>query len=239
MAVTAGSMILRALQIIGEKRVDGTLTANEKTAYVAALNSMMDSWSIDRSLIQYLQAEHFSLVAGTASYTIGSGGTFNTVRPSRIEYPTYVRDSNNYDQPCQIITYPVYETLVAKQTGNTYPAYIAYDAGYASGLGTIYLYPKPAANLTLYIHTWKPLQSFTDETTALAMPPGYQRAIEFNFAVEICPGYINLQPEAIKIARESLAAIKRLNSPDTIARLDDAASGRWRSRARVNIITGP
>lgn len=240
MSITASTMIIRALQIIGEKRVGDTLTANEQTTYLYALNSMLDSWSLDRLMVYQLLQESLALVAGTASYTIGSGATFNTTRPTRLDYPSFIRDANGYDQHCTIITPEVYKTLVAKATGNTYPAFIAYDHAYdSSGYGTLFLYPAPAANLTLYINSWKQLQSFAAISTVLALPPGYQRAIETNFAIEICPGYVTLQPEAIKNARDAKAAIKTVNLPDPIMRIDDAASGRWRSRARVNIYTGP
>jgi hypothetical protein len=240
MAITAENMILRALQIIGEKRVGDSLTTNEKSTYLYALNSMLDSWSLDRLLVYQLLQENFSLVAGTASYTIGSGATFNTTRPTRVDYPSFVRDVNGYDQPVRIITPEAYKTLVAKGTGNTYPGYLAYDPTYdASGYGVIYVYPKPTTGLTLYINSWKQLQSFSAVTTTLALPPGYQRAIETNLAIEICPGYIDLQPEAIKNAKEAKALIKGVNLPDPIMRIEDAAAGRGGSRARVNIFTGP
>jgi hypothetical protein len=79
---------------------------------------------------------------------------------------------------------------VVKGVAGSYPRWLYYDQGYdSSGLATISLYPQPQANLTLYIDSAKQLQSFAAVSTALLMPPGYQRAIESNFTIETSPGF--------------------------------------------------
>lgn len=228
-------MILRGLTMIGEKTIDGTLSATEQSTYLYVLNSMMDSWSIDRSLIYTILQENFPLTAGTISYTIGSGGTFNTTRPEEI-VNAFIRDSASYDRDLDIIPQAQYASIKVKSIGNTYPEALYYDAAYVgAGLATIYIYPPPVASLTLYINSTKQLQSFASVTTALSLPPGYQRAIEANFAIEAAPGLTSVSPEVLKIAKESLAAIKKINVPDSISRLDSGLAGSRRG----NIISGP
>jgi len=231
---TASSMIIRALQMIGEKRIGGTLTSDEQTAFLAVLNSMLESWSLERLMCYHILNENFSLVAGTASYTIGSGGTFNTARPNKI-VKAYVRDSSNYDSPVTIIDSDAYHDIGLKSSGNTYPEYLFYDTGFSSSLGTIYLYPKPSDSLTLYIDSWKQLQSFAAVGDSVTLPPGYQRAIESNLAIELAPGYIAISDEIAKIARESKAAVKGINSQPPVMSVDPALSRTFGS----NILTGP
>lgn len=226
------TMMLTSLVAIGEKTIDGTFTSSEQTFYLNKMNSMLDSWSVDRTLVYAGLMENFSLTTSTASYTIGSGGVFNTARPNEITN-AFIRDASNYDTELEVISQDSYDAIKVKTVGTSYPQVLFYDPAYP--LGTIYLYPTPAANLTLYIRSWKQLQSFASVTTALALPPGYQRAIESNFAIECAPGLTSVSPELAKIAKESLAAIRSLNLPDTVSRFEAAVSGVGRG----NVITGP
>lgn len=216
---TASSMIVRALRLIGEKPVGGTLTSAEQTAYLADLNAMLESWSIDSLMCYQIVQENFSLSTSTGSYTIGSGGTFNTTRPTRI-VDAFIRDSSGYDSPLEIISKESYNTIVEKTTDGTYPEYLYYDAAFVTSLATIRLYPEPSAGLTLFIDSWKQLQNFSTIGTTVVLPPGYQRAIEFNFAIEVAGGFRPVPAEVIKVAKDSKAAIMKVNSPIGILRMD-------------------
>jgi len=235
MTVTASSMILSALVKNGEKSLGGTLNANEQAAYLDMLQAMLDSWSLDRTKCYQILQENFALTGGTGTYTIGSGGTFNTARPTKI-VGAFIRDSSNLDSKVRVVPYDSYDGIVNKNVSGSYPAWLYYDQAYSAvSLATINLYPLPKAGLTLYIDSAKQLQTFANITTALLMPPGYQRAIEFNFAIESAPGLKSVPPEVVKIAKESLAAVRGVNLPDTIARMD---MGIVR-RSTGNIIEGP
>ncbi len=225
-------MLLAGLIMAGDKPIGGSLSSAEQTHWLARLNAMMDSWSIERLMCYQLLEENFPLVSGTASYTIGSGGTFNTTRPTKINN-AWVRDTSSYDQTLNIITKEQYDRLVAKSATGSYPDSLSYDPAYP--LGTIYCYPKPGSGLTLYIESWKQLQQFGSTSTAIALPPGYQLAIESNFGVFACAGFRDPPAAVVKIAHDSKAAIKSLNIVDTIMRLDKGIAGR----GRMNIIEGP
>lgn len=231
---TASSMILSSLIALGEKSIGGTLTSAEQTHYLSKLNAMLDSWSIERLYVYQILQESLALTTGTVSYTIGSGGAFNTTRPTRITY-AFIRDSNNADTNLELINYQSYADLVLKSTGNTYPRYLFYDTADSAGLATLFLYPAPQASLTLFIESWKQLQQFATIGETVVLPAGYQRAIEANFAIEISPGFISSSPEAIRIADESKASIKRMNMPSPVMKMD---VGIIRGR-RNSILTGP
>src|SRR3990167_9617090 len=148
---TASSLIFRALQMTGEKARGGSLTSSEKTECLDALNSMMESWSIERLLIYQLLQESFALTASDGSYTIGSGADFDTTRPVKIVDPCFIRDSGNDDTPVEIVDADTYGKIVSKSVDNSYPEILFYDAGYSTtSTGTIKLYPEPLASLTLF-----------------------------------------------------------------------------------------
>jgi len=234
MSVTATSMILRAQQLIGEKSLGATLTANEQTAYLSVLIAMLESWSNDRLSVPAITQESFPLVANTVSYTIGAAGVFATSRPQDI-IQAFVRDANSYDVPVNIIQREAYDALRVKNVGTTYPSYLFYDNTNAAALGTIYVYPAPASGLTLFIDQQKLLQTFVTINDVLTLPPGYQRAIESNLAIELAAGQTPVSPELAKIAKDSLAAIRKNNLPVGYLRLDPGIA----RGAFSNILIGP
>ena len=239
MAITASSMIVRSLQMLGSVGLGATLTTAQQTDYLYALNSMLDSWSTERLLVYQLLQESLALTSGTASYTIGVGGAFNTTRPTKISDPCFIRDSQNADYPhLTLLNEDQFGRIVLKSLTGSYPGYLFYDHAYsAAGLATINLYPKPGAGLTLFINSWKALQNFATITTAILLPPGYQRAIESNLAIEIAAGYRPIPPETAMIAKTSKAAIMRINAPSNTLRLDPGVLQRP-YRGNTNIFTG-
>lgn len=228
-------MILRSMRMIGEKARGDTLTTDEQSECLYELQSFMDSSSIDPLLCYQLQQENFTLTANTVAYTIGSGATFNTTRPTKIVDPCFIRDSGNLDSKVEIINAEAYGKIVQKSAGTTYPNKLFYDGGInASGYGTIYVYPAPSGSLSLYINSLKQLQSFANVSTALLMPPGYQLFIESNFAIHLAAGLTPVSDEVKKIAKESKAALKSINLTETVATLDVGIVRGTRS----NIFTG-
>ena len=232
MAVTANSMIVSALGKIQVLGIDANITAQEAADGLYDLNAMLDSWSIERGMIYQLQQTTHSWTANTASMTIGSGGDFNTTRPYRIEQDgVFFRDSDNQDYPVTVLPRSAYDNIRDKTTGGSFPEYLFHDDGYPTR--TLYAYPKPSQALTLYLGSWKPLQSFTVLTTAISMPPGYQAAIEVNLAIWSAPRYgaaavaaaSRLEKQAMLLKK----AIKGSNYKSIVSQVDDALVGR-RSR---------
>ncbi len=230
------TMILRSMRLIGEKERGGTLTTDEAVECLDELNTAMESWSINRLLCYQVLQESFPLAANTVSYTIGTGATFSTARPTKIVDPCFVRDSSNLDSPLTLIEAESYGAIVQKNVGQAYPTWLFYDHAFdSSGYATINVYPAPISNLTLFINSWKQLQSFANVSTQLLLPPGYRLFIESNFALHLAGGVRNVSPEVAKMARDSMAAVKSINLPQPVASLD---AGIVRG-TRMNIITGP
>lgn len=236
MTVSVSTLVLRSMRLTGEKGRGASLTSDETTEILNELNSFMDSCALERLLCYQVLQESFSLATNTASYTIGSGGTFNTARPTRIVDPCFTRDANSLDTPLRILTDPdSYGKIQQKGAGTTYPEYLFYDRGFnASSLGTISISPTPSANLTLFINSWKQLGTFSTMSMQVSLPPGYQLFVESNFAIHLCAGNVAASPELIRIARDSKANVKSVNLPEPVMRLD---TGLVRGR-RTNIYTG-
>lgn len=229
------TMILRSLRLIGEKTRGATLNGNEQSECLAELNSMLDSWSNERLMIFTLNQTSFALTASVGTYTIGSGATFNMVRPIKVVDPCFTRDSDNTDIPINLIDAETYGRVVDKTMGDVTPQFLFYDYGYsATSTATIRVYPLPEAGLTLFLNTLQPFTNFSTMTHPISLPPGYQRAIEYNYAIEAAGGLTNVSPEVAMVARQAKAAIKSQNLPQPISKLDYGITHSYHS-----IITGP
>src|SRR3990167_1901608 len=233
---TALQMITSGLRKIGEYSTGETLGSDVTSDGLAVMNTMLESWSLERLMCYQITQESLALTASDGTYTIGTGGDFDTDRPTKIVDPCFIRDSSNLDSPLQIFDAAAYGRIVQKTIDGTYPGYLFYDQGFSSSLGTITLYPEPQAALTLFINSWKQLQNFSTLTTDLAMPPGYRRAIEFNFAVEMASEFgRDPPPSVVSVAKSAKATLKSLNMPDSMMRLDSGIAGG----GIPNILTGP
>ena len=214
---TASDIINRSLRMFSAIGSGKSATASEASDALNILNAMIDSWSIDRLTIYQILEENFTWAAGQTSRTIGPAGNFNTVRPNRIE-GGFSR-INNIDYLFRMIEKREYDSIAVKTTQSTYPNVMFYDP--VVTIGVLYAYPVPSGSLDVHLKSWKQLQSFTTLTDTLTLPPGYQRAIEYNLAVELQTEYPDLPlPDSVRQkATESLAAIKTLNAPTLISNL--------------------
>ena len=234
---TVSTMILRALRMTGEKARGATLTSDEQTECLAELNTMMESWSNERLMCYTIQTSTHALTASTYSYTVGTNGAISGLgRPLKIVDPCFARDSSGYDTPITIIDREMYAAIVDKDAGFTVPTQLFYDTEFGTtSSATLYLYPSPSASLTLHFSAWKQMQNFANLSTTVMFPPGYQLAIESNYAVQSALGVIEVSPDLMRVAIQSKAAIKGTNAPAPVLGMDAGTAYRRRS----SILTGP
>lgn len=220
MAVVS-TMILRSMRLIGEKARGATLDSNEQTECLAEFNTFLEATANERAIAYQITEDVTTFAASTTNLTIGTNGAFAVPRPVKLVDPCFVRDSSGFDTPLQIIGKEGYGRIQDKDAGYTVPTYIFYDPGFsATSTGTLYLYPATSGGLELHINSWKQIGTVSTLSVNLALPPGYQLFIESNFALHLAAGSVPASPELAKMARESKAAVKSVNLPETIASLD-------------------
>ena len=233
---TALSIVTRAMRLAGVIGKGEAPDADESADGLVALNAMLDAWQIERLYVYQIVQGSYTWPASTTSRTIGSSGNFTDQRPVKIDSAFTVDSDSSWREARVLQDRTEYDAIVTKTTESTYPAYLFMDSAYP--LGVIYLYPVPSASLTLKLNTWQTLQSFAALTTALALPPGYQRAIEFSLAEEFGPEFgVIISADVKRIAGTARAAIKTLNAPSMIARVDNgvAALGRLGGGGKYDI----
>lgn len=209
---TALDVITGAARLIGVAYKSEALSADEAADGLTALNDMLGTWSNDNLITYAFAEENFPLTSGTATYSIGSGQTFNTVRPITINY-AYVR-SGTIDYEVKIISPTEYDAITSKSVGGGIPLYLSYRNEYPNA--TLSVYPLPGSGYTLYLESNKPLIGPATLSTVFDFPPGWNRAVRFNLAVDLASEYGVPLPEQVPdIARKSLGAIKRNTSAQT------------------------
>ena len=181
---TARRIIKRALQQSGVLTKNESPSGDEASDALDTLNNLVSSWSNDNLLIYARLSESFPYVGGKASYTIGEGGDFNTPRPLQI-LSAFTR-IGSIDYKMSIINGIAYDGITQKDISSSIPEVIFYDGN--NPLGTITIYPEPTTG-TLHIRTEKELASFTTLDTDLDLPPGWERALIYNLALELGPEY--------------------------------------------------
>ncbi len=222
-STTAKAIILSALRKIRAVSPEETPPAYQIQYGLEALNDLLSSWSAERLLVYSLAQRTGALVAGTASYTIGSGATFDLTRPHRIEQ-AWVR-INTIDYPLEIVTHEAYNGIVDKTT-QSQPDKLFYDTAYTSARGTVYVYPTPDASYTLYMSNWEPLTEFSSADQSYPFPLEYKLALKTNLALLLAAEYgKKVDPDLRDAARNSKGAIKRLNARPLTASLDYFSQG--------------
>ena len=201
---TARDIITRALQRNGILTKGESPSGDEASDGLSALNDMIASWSNDSLLIYARISESFPLVSGQSSYTIGPSGNFNTTRPLQIL--TAFTRIGNIDYEMSIIPEQAFDGITQKNISSSIPEVMFYQAGFP--LGTITIYPVPTTG-TLHIRSEKQLTELSSLDVDVDFPPGWERALIFNLAIEIAGEYGQTVDEATYLlAMDSLNKIK-------------------------------
>jgi len=205
MSETALTLIQDALFAIGVL-AEGE-TASDATAQHAFrhLKYMLRHWSAKNIRLYYTKQDTIVLT-GANSYTIGSGGDCDTVRPTSIR-GGYVRDSNSLDHPIKIVDEDKYRRLSMKNLIQT-PEIVWYSPEYP--LGKIWIWPVGTG--TLYLDSLKPLTDPATLTTSISFPPEYDEAIIYGLAVRLSSSYGKAVSEDIAVlALDGLRDIESKN----------------------------
>lgn len=183
-----------------------------------AVNQLQYSWS--DSLHHAPIIENFTLVAGTASYTIGTGGVFDTSRPIKI-MSAYIRDSSGNDHEVDLMPVDEYNRIYDKDASGR-PGRLYYHP--SNTLGIIYFDKAPSEAETLYLTTIKPPTAYTLTSETFSMPVEYELAFIFNLSILLAPQY-NITPsaEVVNMANLLLEQISARNfNPIPMAQFDSA-----------------
>lgn len=148
-----------------------------------ALNAMLALWAAEGITIYNVITESFTLVTNKPSYTIGTGGDFNTTRPTDIYY-ALIRDAGNNDYAVSVITDEEFDCIANKTTPGR-PNRIQLKPGYP--LATLTVYPVPLLSETIVLANTKVIASFASIDDDINLPPEFEEALIYNLSLRIIP----------------------------------------------------
>lgn len=202
---TANDTITKAFRkgrVIGK---DETPAADEAADALVDLNDILDELWIDKLAVFHILDEQFSMVAGQNSYTMGTGGNFNTTRPVKVVPGTRFVISNGVERPLNVLTSRKDWDDIPYKSASAPPQVVFADETYP--LATLYFYPTPDQAYTVYIASWARLQTLAALNTALALPPGYSALLWSELAMRVCGEYGKSVPDDV---RRVNARVRRL-----------------------------
>lgn len=225
---TARTLITKAMQENGALYKSEVPDDDEANDGLDAMNYLLESYSNDSLMIPSRGWENFNLVAGQGDYTIGAGGDFNTVRPTHI-IQAYIKIGQAREY-IGVMDDESYNSLVVPDLPSI-PQGLNYDGGYP--LGKIRFAPWPASAYPLFLLTEKPLTNFATLDTDVTMPPGCNRMLIKNLAIELAPQYHQpVTPDLRNSANEAYGYVATKIAQ--VRGMDAYPAGRGRG----NILTG-
>lgn len=236
--MTGRDLISASLRLIGATAPGESLAASEATDGLAALNRMISSWSTEPLLIYSRVRDSLTLVVGTQSYTMGTGGTHSVSRPVQV-HEAAVRNetvSPAVEIPVAILSLAEWQAIPAKATSGEYPTGIYLEGTFP--YETVNVYPKPSVAHKLITWSSKVISSISTLDTSVSLPPGYEEALIYNLALRLAPEYGRpVSAEVATVAMETKASIKRLNHRPAYM-VPDAIPASGAGGARFDVNTG-
>lgn len=209
---TARDLINSSFRLIGVLAGGETASAQEMNDALATLNDMIDSWSNERLTIFNVAPETFPLVPAQQTYTMGTGGDFDTARPLKIENAKIqvVTNGQTNEYPLQISNQDQWADIRIKTVTTSLPSILYMDGAYP--LQNLNLWPIPSVANSIILYSWKPLSDFSTLNTVASLPPGYSKALRYNLAIELAPEYGKQADQSVVAgAIEGKENIKRAN----------------------------
>jgi hypothetical protein len=153
----------------------------------------------------------FNLTGGQQMYTLGKGGNLNAPRPVSIKNAVAIT-AQGLSLPMELVSSEDWAAIVEKTVSGTVPRKVYCDFAYP--LANVYIWPVPSGSPQLSLYTWHQFDQFAALTDTFDLPPGYERAIRFNLAIEMAPEYGRpASAELAAKAQEALQSLRMLNRP--------------------------
>jgi hypothetical protein len=213
-------LITAALLDLGALASGEAPTATEAADALRRLNLLLETWRLESLMVSAVDTVS-KVLTGATSYTLGPGGDINTTRPVRLEHAVHRQGSgaSALDFPLAVLTDVQYEQLGLKGLQSGIARWLYLDRAYP--LATLVTYPVLPAGDTLVLYPWHPLTAFASLDTTVALPPGYELALQTNLSLELVSMFrdCTVTPALAAQAIRSKALIKTINAQPRLLQL--------------------
>ena len=245
MSQTGTQIITASLRELGVLDPIQAASSEHVADGIAVGSDLIDSWRTDGLTIGGATISTYSLVSGTASYTIGDGGDFDQGYPTSIPSWSVIPDDDAAD-PLELpmgrpYTDDEWQGIRIKTQTGPRPSAMYFDRAYAAGLGNCLFHPIPDnGDVDVKIYSVVPDITSLVAATTYDLRSGYMRALKLNLALELRGRYPRpIDNKLEKRAAEALGFLRISNvRPKQSSRRPEFAIGNQAGRRTFNVYQG-
>lgn len=229
-----------ALRRLGYLQPAETPSADDAAHVFQTLQVLINGLGTERGTMYEVRRSTWTIVSGTGTYTVGSGGTVNIARPVFVQNVNYIDTSQDPDleMPLGLLTDDAYQAIPQKSLTAVYPSYAYYNPTYGdTALATLTFWQIPTSTTLLgAIYAPVAVVEPSSSSASISLPPGYERYLRDTLAIEVAPDFAAVvTPDLLESARIATANIKRANIREADLYVDAALSPRF---PKANIYSG-
>ncbi len=228
LTTTAATIIKAALRRINSYQSGEQLAAPDANDCLEALNDLLDSWSTDHAFVYASPETIVQFTANKYQYSIGPGGDFqiDAATGMGIDRPLRITSAYTRFSGLDFImdvdwTEETYNAFLLKNQPAPWPLGLWYNPTYP--LGLLNFYPSPSDGGELHLFTDQIFTQFLSLTQVVNLPRGYNRALKWALAKELCAEYGYPLSKEIEVnGNEAIAMVKSLNQvPVRLSEIDE------------------
>jgi hypothetical protein len=238
---TARDVVESALREIGVLAEGEVGTASQATDGLVRLNRFIDRLKTERLAIYTITRTTWTIVSGTGTYTLGSGGIITSERPVFVSDVKYqdITASPSVEYPLHRFTEAEWQGVTPKSLTGALPQGWYYNPAFPIASLTLWPIPVPTVSLQGVIYRWAAVLQFAALSDVVTLPPAYEEMLVTNLALLLCPSYERQPNQAlVQAARDSMAALKRVNRREMDMSFDAALLVNGRRMGGYNIAEG-
>lgn len=242
-SITVRNLIKAAMRRINVIQENEDPSGDSLSDAFERFNDWVDSVCGNERLTMYtVTRTTWNLVPNQAVYTVGLGGDVNIVRPQFINQVNWINANISvpFELQLTLLTEDAEASLPLKSLTSTYPFYAYYNPTFTGALGSLKLWPNATGTgLQGALYYPQQVNRFNTVNDTIALPPGYNRFMRDNLAIELFPEFREgqqMDTGLMQSASEAKANLKRINN-----RLMDLQTDPillW-GRSAWSIYTGP
>jgi hypothetical protein len=202
---SVSDLIHSSFRLIGAIAAGETLETNELNDAFISLNQMLASWNTEGASVVGRSNLEVPLTPGLNGYTLSQ-------RPVKIDAAT--ASISGVDNALEIVDAAGWEAIPIPEKQMQSIFLRKLYCNYLYPTTTVYVWPVPRIGGWLEMWIYSPMTAFTDVNQVIDLPPGYEIALRYNFAVALLPEYPRSQADPSLPAQAQMykASIVQLNT---------------------------
>jgi hypothetical protein len=200
---SVSDLIHSSFRLIGAIAAGETLETNELNDAFVSLNQMIGVWNTEGPSVYARKQALIPVAANNSVYALSE-------RPIHIDSASLA--TSNIDCPLDIVDAVGWEAIQEKNATAVIAQKLYCDYLYPTA--TVRIWPVPRVGGTLELWIYAAILSFQTVNDVIDLPPGYEIALRYNFAVAVLPEYPRSQADPSLPAQAQMykASLSQLNA---------------------------